>query len=63
MEVKCEKCGSSKVIVEGISDGCVKVTCQECSDSSVQDKRGTRQLLGEEQTPPNMLTETMPLGG
>ncbi len=63
MEVKCDKCGSSKVLIEGIADGCVRVTCQACSETHVQDHRGAKQLLGESQSGGNMLTETMPIGG
>jgi len=61
MEIKCEKCGSEKMIVEGVVGGGVKMTCQKCGNSEVRDSNGSKMLLGESQNSGQLLTETMPL--
>lgn len=50
--MQCTNCGSSKVLTEGLDDGRVKITCQECSFSTVLDKEG-RQMLTDDQPAPD----------
>ena len=47
----CQKCGSEKVLMEGVGDGKTKVTCQECGYASVQDSQG-RRMLTDDAPPP-----------
>ena len=60
----CKKCGSEKVLLEGVGDGKTKVTCQECGYASVQDSQGRRMLTDDAPLPgPNgpgqrLLTES-----
>jgi len=48
--MNCSKCNSPKVLVESVSPGKKKLTCQECSHSELRDSEGRKQL-----------TETMPV--
>lgn len=60
----CVKCGSERVLMEGVGDGKTKVTCQECGYSTVKDQQGRRMLTDDRPAPvptgPNkrLLTET-----
>jgi len=45
--MECRKCKSKQVIVEGVGEGKVRVTCQQCLETSVIDDQG-RQLLTDD---------------
>jgi len=45
--MQCSKCGSSRVLTEGLLEGKVKVTCQECSASEIKDSKGRKMLTDD----------------
>lgn len=45
--MQCSKCGSSRVLVEGLLEGKVKVVCQECAASEVRDSQGRKMLTDD----------------
>jgi len=45
--MKCGNCGSKHVLTEGLLDGKVKVTCQECSASEIKDDQGRKMLTDD----------------
>lgn len=47
----CDKCGSDKLLVEGLLEGKVKVTCRECGMSEVRDAQGRRMLTDDMPAP------------
>jgi len=49
--MKCTRCGSERVLTEGLEDGRVKTTCQECGLSQVKDKEGRQMLTDNMPTP------------
>lgn len=44
--MRCPKCGSQNLLMEGVGDGKTKLTCQACGHSEVKDREG-RPLLTE----------------
>jgi ribosomal protein S27AE len=38
--MKCPKCGNQSVLVEGLGEGKVRLSCQLCAYSEVRDSRG-----------------------
>ena len=42
--MECKRCKAKKVLVEGLTEGKSKITCQECGESYVVDGQN-RQLL------------------
>jgi len=45
--MNCKKCGSGKVLSEGVGEGKVKVTCQECGMNEVKDEQGRKMLTDD----------------
>lgn len=43
----CQKCGSERVLVEGVGDGVTKISCQECGESTIRDNQGRRMLTDD----------------
>jgi uncharacterized Zn finger protein len=49
--MQCTKCGSSKVLTEGLDNGKIKVTCQECGHSTIKDQQGRQMLTDDAPVP------------
>jgi Zn finger protein HypA/HybF involved in hydrogenase expression len=45
--MNCQKCKSSNVLSEGVGEGKVRVTCQECGSSEVKDQQGRHMLTDD----------------
>jgi len=49
--MKCNKCGSRRVLAEGLLDGKTKLNCQECGAGEVLDAQGRRMLTDDMPAP------------
>lgn len=60
--MQCRSCGGDKVLVEGLTEGKSKITCQKCSYSEIRDPQGRRMLTDDlpHQHRGKYLTETVP---
>lgn len=45
--MNCAKCKSQNVMVEGVGEGKVRVTCQGCGMSEVKDQQGRKMLTDD----------------
>jgi transposase-like protein len=57
--MQCPRCNSTKVLTEGLDNGKVRTTCQECGHSEIKDKEG-RPMLTDDMPAPDrrdLLTE------
>ena len=45
--MECKSCGAKKVLVEGLTEGKSKVTCQECGFSVITNNKGQQLLTGQ----------------
>ena len=57
--MNCPKCGGQNVMVEGLSNGNSKQTCQSCGHVEVKNNKGQTLILDEREMEPKprMLTE------
>jgi len=49
--MKCSRCGSEKVLTEGLDEGRVKITCQNCGHTEIKDQQGRKMLTDDMPTP------------
>lgn len=60
--MECKNCGAKKVLVEGLTEGKSKVTCQECGYHEIRDPEGRKMLTDDmpQQDRRKLLIETAP---
>lgn len=45
--MRCPKCNSQSILVEGLSNGDSKLTCQSCGYAEISNKQGKKLILDE----------------
>ena len=46
--MECKSCNAKKVLVEGLTEGKSKITCQECGFSEIRDPQGRKMLTDDQ---------------